>query len=145
MKSTLLVALAIAISGQVLYHVAQKFVAPGVNPVMSLLAFYVTAFVLTLPLLAFYPLAESFSAEIRQLNWAVAAVALSIVLIEIGFLLAYRAGGELSNTFVVTGGVVAVIMLLVGTLFLREAVTIQKLAGVALCIGGIALVGWKST
>lgn len=145
MKSTLILALAIAIAGQVLYHIAQKLVAPGANPVVSLLAFYGLAAILTLPLLFFYPITASMGEEISHLNWAVVAVAAAIVLIEIGFLLAYRAGGELSNTFVVTGGMVAVIMLAIGALFMKEAITLTKVAGVALCIVGIGLISWKNT
>jgi drug/metabolite transporter (DMT)-like permease len=143
-KTTLVAALAIAITGQVLYHVAQKMVAPGANPVVSLLAFYAVAALCTLPLFAIYPIADSIAAEIDKLNWAIPAVALSIVLIEIGFLLAYRAGGELSNTFVVTGGLVAVITLAIGSVFLKEAVSVARIAGVAMCIGGIALISWKT-
>jgi drug/metabolite transporter (DMT)-like permease len=145
MKFSLIIALIIAVSGQVLYHVAQKSIPTGANPVVSLLVFYLLAAVLTLPLLFFYPLESGLAAELSKMNIAVAAVALSIVLIEIGFLLAYRAGGALSNTFVMTGGVVAASMLIIGALFFKEAVTVSKLAGIAFCVGGIALIGWKST
>jgi drug/metabolite transporter (DMT)-like permease len=143
MKTELLIALAIAVSGQVLYHVAQKSVPADANPVVSLLAFYAVAALLTLPLLYFYPTNKSVSMELSSLNWAVIAVAGSIVLIEIGFLLAYRAGGSLSGTFILTAAIVTICTLLMGLLFFKESVSLSKVAGVALCLGGIALISSK--
>jgi drug/metabolite transporter (DMT)-like permease len=145
MKTSLLVAMAIAVSGQVLYHVAQKSVPTGTNPVIALLVFYLGAAVLTLPLLALYPLTDKLSVELGKVGWAVIAVAASIVLIEIGFLLAYRAGGELSTTFVLTAAIVTMATCIVGYVAHSEAFNIYKILGIALCLSGIALISYKST
>jgi multidrug transporter EmrE-like cation transporter len=45
---------------------------------------------------------------------------------------------------VLTGGIVAAAMLAIGALFFKEAVTLSNVAGVLFCVGGIALIGWKS-
>jgi drug/metabolite transporter (DMT)-like permease len=127
----------------VLYHVTQKSVAPGVHPVVALLLFYFSAAACTLPLFWFFPMTETVAAEIEKMNWAVYAVGASIVLIEIGFLLAYRAGAELSSAFAFSSAIVAVSTLLIGVLFFRELLSFAKLAGVALCVAGIALLTWK--
>ncbi len=143
MKTSLLIAMAVAVSGQVLYHVAQKAVPSGTNPVVALLVFYLGAAVITLPLLAFYPLTEKLSVELGKVGWAVIAVALSIVLIEIGFLLAYRAGGELSSTFVLTAAIVTMATCVVGYMAHSESFNIYKIGGIALCLSGIALISYK--
>ncbi|MEP7156851.1 MAG: hypothetical protein ABI905_13820 [Betaproteobacteria bacterium] len=145
MKTPILVALAIAILGQVLYHVTQKSVAANAHPVVSLLAFYLVAAVLTLPLLLLFPLQASLVEEAAKLNWAVYGVAASIVLIEIGFLLAYREGAELSSAFVLTSAVVTVSTLLIGLAFFNEAIAMTKIAGIVLCLSGIGLISWKNT
>ena len=144
MKTGLLIAFLLAITGQVLYHVTQKSISPGAHPVISLLMFYLLAAVLTLPLFLFFPLNDSLLDEIKKLNWAVYGVAASIVLIEIGFLLAYRAGAELSSAAVLTAAIVAVSTLLIGAIFFRESLSIAKLSGIALCLGGIGLMSWKA-
>ncbi len=144
MRNALIIALIIAITGQVLYHVSQKSVASGVNPVISLLVFYLVAALLTLPLLLIYPLTDPINVELSKLNWAVFAVAGSIVLIEIGFLLAYRAGGDLSSTFVLTAAIVTTCTMLIGVAFLNEVINATKLIGVLLCLSGIALISWKT-
>ncbi len=144
MKTGLLIAFLLAIAGQVLYHVTQKSISPGTHPVISLLMFYLLAAVLTLPLFLMFPLNESLLSEIKKLNWAVYGVAASIVLIEIGFLLAYRAGAELSSAAVLTAAIVALSTLLIGAIFFRESLSIAKLSGIALCLGGIGLMSWKA-
>jgi drug/metabolite transporter (DMT)-like permease len=145
MKVGLPIALVVAITGQVLYHVAQKSVNVGTHPVVSLLVFYLVAALLSLPLLWFFPLTASLSDEFGRLNWAVYGVAASIVLIEIGFLLAYRAGGSLSSSFVLTSSAVTALLFLIGTLAFREGASVTKIIGVGLCLSGIWLVTRQPT
>jgi drug/metabolite transporter (DMT)-like permease len=144
MKVGLLLALVIAVTGQVLYHVTQKSVAAGAHPIISLVVFYLVAAVATLPLFWLFPVAGTFADEIGKLNWAVVGVAISIVLIEIGFLLAYRAGGELSTAFVTTAALVAISMLLIGALLFGENFSVTKVGGVLLCLAGIGLISYKT-
>jgi drug/metabolite transporter (DMT)-like permease len=143
MKVGLAIAFVIAIAGQVAYHVTQKSVAPGTHPVVSLLAFYAVAAAFTLPLFWWFPLTTPIATEVGKLNWAVYGVAASIVLIEIGFLLVYRAGAELSSAFTFTSATVAVATLLVGVAFFREPLSVTKMLGIIMCLGGIALLTWK--
>lgn len=144
MKIGIVFAFVLAITGQVLYHVTQKSISPGTHPVISLLMFYLLAAVLTLPLFLLFPLQTSLWGEVQKLNSAVYGVALSIVLIEIGFLLAYRAGAELSSAAVLTAAVVAISTLLIGFAFFREALSLAKVAGIVLCIAGIGLMTYQS-
>jgi drug/metabolite transporter (DMT)-like permease len=144
MKTGLVIAFLIAIAGQVLYHVTQKSISAGAHPVISLLTFYLVAAVLTLPLLLLFPVNGSVFDEVQKLNWAVYGVAASIVMIEIGFLLAYRAGAELSSAAVLTASVVAVSTLVIGAIFFRESLSVMKVTGIALCLAGIGLMTWKT-
>lgn len=143
MKVGFVLALVIAVTGQVLYHVTQKSVATGAHPVVSLIVFYLIAALATLPLFWLFPVNGAIATEFGKLNWAVVGVAFSIVLIELGFLLAYRAGGELSTAFVTTAAVVAISTLLIGTAFFDESLSASKMGGIVLCLGGIALLAAK--
>ncbi|HWH83987.1 MAG TPA: hypothetical protein VNU71_17285 [Burkholderiaceae bacterium] len=140
MKVGLALALAVAITGQVLYHVTQKNVSAGAHPVVSLVAFYLVAAGFSLPLLWLFPLTVPLVEEVARLNWAVAGVAASIVLAEIGFLLAYRAGGNLSSAFVLTAAAVTVALFAVGLFAHGERTSATQLAGIALCLAGVWLV-----
>jgi drug/metabolite transporter (DMT)-like permease len=140
MKITLSQAFAIAIIGQVLYHLAQKLIAPNANPILATLVFYTLASLMCGPLLFLFPINGSLRDALSEMNWAVLGVALAIVLIEIGFLLIYRVGGALSTSFVITASVTTALMALIGVGLLKENFSLTKLAGVALCLGGIVLI-----
>ena len=139
MKVGFALAMAIAISGQVLYHFMQKQVAPGAHPVLALIAFYLGAAVLSLPLFALFPLTTPLPQAVGELGGAVWGVAVSIVLIELGFLLAYRGGASLSSAFVLSAAVVTASLLVLGLALFKEAVSLKQIAGLALCLAGIWL------
>ena len=140
MKISLALALVIAITGQVLYHATQKSVSAGAHPVVSLVAFYLVAALLSLPLLWLFPLSAPLGTELGRLNWAVAGVGVSIVLIEVGFLLAYRAGGNLSSSFVLTAAAVTAALFVLGLVAHGERTSATQLAGIVLCLAGVWLV-----
>ena len=64
----------------------------------------------------------------------------TIVAIELGFLLAYRAGWKISTAVVTANILVAIALLAVGALAFREPVTPVRLAGIVTCLAGLWLV-----
>jgi drug/metabolite transporter (DMT)-like permease len=145
MKTGFALAMAVAISGQVLYHLMQKQVSPGAHPVLALIAFYLGAAVLSLPLLLLFPLQSSLPQAVGELGGAVWGVAAAIVLIELGFLLAYRHGASLSSAFVLSAAAVATALLLVGFFVFKEAISLRQIAGLGLCLVGIWLLSGNRT
>jgi drug/metabolite transporter (DMT)-like permease len=144
MKTGFALALGIAIAGQVLYQVMQKGVSHGAHPVLSLLAFYLLAALLSLPLFWLFPMTGSWSDGAQALNGPVLGVAVSIVLIELGFLLAYRAGGSLQASYVTSAAFTTGMLVLIGAAAYAEKLTLSKAAGLALCLAGIYLLSRKN-
>lgn len=132
--------LALTIAGNVLYHLAQKSIPATVHPVVSIVASYMTAIVLSFVALLVFPLRESLGVEMRRLNWATIAVGLAIVAVEIGFLLAYRAGWRVSIASVTANTTVALILLPTGMLLFRERLSATNGVGLVLCVIGLVLV-----
>ena len=89
-------ALALTIISNTLYHLFQKATSPDVNPALALALTYGVAMVFCLLLLPFIPLKTDLGQSLRQINWASYALGIAIVGLELGFLLAYRAGWDLS-------------------------------------------------
>jgi drug/metabolite transporter (DMT)-like permease len=139
MKQALAIAMATAITGQVLYQVMQKGVSHSAHPVLSLLAFYGLAALLSLPLFWVFPLRGGLREGLGGLNWPVLGVAASIVLIELGFLLAYRSGGSLQASYVTSAAFTTGALVVLGTLLYSEAFSLTKLAGLGLALAGIWL------
>jgi uncharacterized membrane protein len=132
--------LALTIAGNVLYHLSQKSIPGGVHPIVSIVASYLTAIALSVVIFIAFPLHEPLFVEVKKLNWATIAVGLSIVAVELGFLLAYRAGWRVSLASVTANVTVALILLPTGMLLFRERLTPTNAVGLAFCVIGLVLV-----
>lgn len=142
MSFMLIFSAALAIVASTLYHVFQKSTPVDVNPAISLLVTYGTAALGTLLLFFFYP-PQSLSVDFGRLNWASVALGLSIVGLELGILLAYRYGWQISLLGVVVHIAAALVLLPVGVLLFKEKLTPLNLLGILLCLAGLILVNWR--
>jgi drug/metabolite transporter (DMT)-like permease len=128
------------IVGTTTYHIAQKSVPTQVNPVFSLVINYLTALVGTLLLIPLYPSRSSGPWSIRGINWASAAVGVSIVGVELAVLLAYRSGWRVSLLSVIGNSASALLLVGIGLLFFHEQLSLRNVTGIALCLVGLALI-----
>jgi len=143
----LFAALAVATLGSVIYHLGQKLVPPAAHPMAVLMAAYAVAFTLSalaLPILqpagATGVWRQAFADLATGPGLRVALVlGLGVLLIEVGFLMAYRAGGSLQWSGVAVNGTAAVILIPVAVGFFREPFALPKLLGVLLVLAGMAL------
>jgi drug/metabolite transporter (DMT)-like permease len=104
---------------------------------------YITVVVFSLFLLPLFPADGGFFTHVRQLSWVQLALAISALLIELGFLMMYRYGWNLSTGNVVTGAIINLILVGLGVILLGEKVSFLNTIGIALCILGVALVSYR--
>ena len=130
----------IMILGTTFYHIGQKSVPSQVSPVLSLAVNYLTALVATLLLLPLYPLRATGSGSLRTVNWASYVVGVSIVGVELAVLLAYRTGWKISLVSVIGNTASALLLVFVGLIFYHEQLSGKNVAGIALCLVGLALI-----
>ena len=131
------------ILGTTFYHVAQKSVPTNVNPMFSLAMNYITAIIGTMLLIPFYPQRTAGPWSLKGVNWASCAVGISIVAVELSVLLAYRTGWRISILSVIGNTASALLLVGIGLIFFREHLSARNLAGVVLCLVGLALVTQK--
>ena len=95
------------VTSNVLYHICAKSVPAQMNPMVSLMVTY--------------------------------QVVLGIVIVglELGNILMYRAGWNISLGSLVANISLAVILIGVGILFYREVITVSQMIGIALCLAGL--------
>lgn len=134
----------IAVVGAVGYQFFVKRVPAGINPVVSIMGLYSAALVLCLFLLPFFPAEGGLLKHIRQLSWVQLAMAGSVFMLEIGFLLMYRYGWNLSTGNVVTGVFINIILVALGSILLREKISVVNAIGIAFSILGVALISYRS-
>lgn len=133
----------LAITSSVLYHIFQRSTSATVNPALAFIITYIVSLVICLILLLFLPLKDGLAAELRKLNWASFALALALVGLEVGFLLAYRSGWDLGNAAVMSNVSAAILLVPLGVLLFHERPTFINLVGVVVCIIGLILINRK--
>ena len=136
-------ALGLTIIANLFYHFSQKYTPSNVNPIVSLIITYGVAIIFCLIILPFYPGGESLMASVRKVNWASFSLAIAIVGLELGYLLAYRAGWEVSLAALVSNVTFTILVIPIGLLWMQETLSLVNIIGILLCIAGLVLVNLK--
>jgi drug/metabolite transporter (DMT)-like permease len=131
--------LAIAALGNITYHLGQKTISPTANPMILLMAVYGVAFVLSALAAPFFRDTSGGSWLGQILSWPVLVLGAGVVLIEIGFLLAYRSGNILQWSGVAVNGASALLLVPIALIIFREAFSIQRLIGILVTLVGLVL------
>src|SRR3954471_21316620 len=139
-KFSLFGPLLLVVGGSLVYHVAAKSVPKALEPFGALSGVYATALIASL---IAYAIARggALPPGVSAL-WhpTVAAVGLGALMIELGFLLTYRAAWPVGIASVLTNGLVAVLLIPIGAGFFGEPITPVRVAGIVLCLLGISLI-----
>jgi drug/metabolite transporter (DMT)-like permease len=130
----------VVILSNLVYHVSQKSVPREAHPIVSLLVTYGVAIGITLLLIPFFPIKEPIGREFRKLNWSSAVIGAAIVGVELGFLLAYRAGWRISVGSAAANAAVAALLVPTGLVLFGEKLSEANIAGLVLCLAGLLLV-----
>ncbi|MCX4243606.1 hypothetical protein [Paraliomyxa miuraensis] len=132
-------AIGLTILANVGYHLCQKAIRPDVSPAASLVVTYAVALVLSLLLWPWLGGGEGMTVALRRLGPATYALGAAVVLIELGFLLAYRAGWTLGVAALYCSAAVALVLVPVGMLAFGETLDLRKGAGLLLALAGLLL------
>jgi uncharacterized membrane protein len=138
----LILTASLAALSTVLYNLFQKLTPADANPASALTVTYGSALAATLMLFVFYP-TTNLGVSFQKLNWASFALGLAILGVEIGTLLAYRAGWQVSLLGISVNVVASLLLVLIGSLFFKEKLSLTNLLGIAVCIAGLAMVNFK--
>jgi drug/metabolite transporter (DMT)-like permease len=129
------------IVGLVLYQISQKSVDKDANPFVVVAVAY---FIGILACVAGYFLLPKQDAELlpmlKTIGWSALGIGLGAAAIEFGFLLAYRAGWNVSILPLSANVFSALILILIGIFAYRESLSGEKIIGVLMCIGGLILI-----
>lgn len=135
--------ISLAIASSALYHFTQKQIPVGVSPSVSVIVTYVVSLALCFILLFFLPPEKGFIAAIKQLNWASYFLALSLVGLEVGFLLVYRAGWNIGIAAVLTNVAASLILVPVAIFVFKDKLSLINIIGILVCLAGLVMLNWK--
>jgi multidrug transporter EmrE-like cation transporter len=136
--------LSVAIVSTVAYHIVLKLTPAAVNPFLSLAVTYAVVTVAFLTVYAAAPGTGALRSSLHALNWTALGLAVAIVALDLGFLMLYRSGFDVSLGQLVTQAAAALLLLLIGVAFFRDRLTAVNIAGILLCVAGLWLVNRRA-
>lgn len=131
--------LVLVVAGGIIYHISQKSVPRGLNPLWAVAIAYALGIGLCVLLMVIGRGGVAPSGESGRWSWAVFGIGVGAVMIEVGFMLLYRAGIDLSIASVVANISVVLVLLPIGVLLLGERLTVRAVAGIICCLCGLVL------
>lgn len=128
------------VSSNILYNICQKSTPDKADPFSALFITYLTAALLTIMAFVISKTDKSLLQSFKDLNWTSIALGVSVVGLEFGYLMAYRAGWKISVGSLVANIALALMLIPIGILFYKEGFGVNKIFGAALCIIGLVLI-----
>ena len=125
------------------YQVCAKGVPEKVSPFASLTLTYLVGAVFAAVLHFLLRPGENLFKQFTQMNWAPYVLGLVIVGLEVGWIYAYQAGWQVSTGNLVASAMLAIILIVVGTVFYREPLTWNKLVGIGICLVGLVFINLR--
>jgi len=126
-----------------LYQICSRSMPVDINPLAALMITYTVGAVVSAVLYFALNRNTDLVREWTKTNWAPFVLGFVIVGLEVGFIYAYKAGWPVSMAQTVASSILAIILILVGRAMFKETITWNKVAGIMVCLGGIALINWK--
>jgi uncharacterized membrane protein len=135
-----LASISLIVTSVLIYQIAQKNVPHDLNPWHVLVVVYAVALAFCIVASLLDRSGKGFLDSVRGVNLAVPLVGVAAVGIELGWILAFRAGWALNITGLVSNVTVALLVAPIGYLFFKEKLSLANIIGMALCLIGLSLV-----
>lgn len=123
-----------------IYHICSKSTSPQINVFASLTLTYVIAGVASLILYFLTEKNANLIAEYKNINWASIVLGIAIIGLEFGNIYMYKVGWNISTGQLVQAALLAIVLVFVGFLMYKEQITLTKVAGIIVCMGGLYLI-----
>lgn len=124
----------------IFYHICSKSTPNGIHPLAALTVTYAVGTVISGVLYFILNHGGSLIQEYHKLNWSSFVLGLAVVGLEAGSIYMYKAGWNISVGQLVHSSLLTVCLIVIGYLFYHEAITLQKIAGIAICMFGLYLI-----
>lgn len=133
----------LVVGSSLTYHICQKSIPVAANPLLSVLVTLLTASVVSALTLPFFMTGDSLAQELGKLNWASVVLGLVVVGVDLGYLLLYRSGWNISLGSVFCNSFVALTLILVSVVYYREKLLVSNYVGIVFALVGIFLITRK--
>jgi len=130
--------------GMVIYQVSQKSTDQNANPFVVVIIAYVIGILACIGGYFLIPRQDAALVPMmRTVVWSALGIGLGAAAIEIGFMLAYRGGWNISLLPILVTVCGTTLLMIIGMIAYRESLSLEKIIGVLLCVGGLVLITIK--
>lgn len=130
----------VVVLSNIFYHICSKSTPENIDPFASLTVTYAVGALCSAVLFFALNKGGNLLAEYKAVNWSTIILGIAIVGLEAGFIYMYKAGWNISTGQLVESAVLSICLIFVGALLYSESISLSKLAGIALCLGGLFLI-----
>lgn len=129
----------IIVLSNVLYNITSKSIPGSASPWAVLVVTYLVSSFLSLIAYFIFEENKNFIYSVKMINWTGFTLGISMVGLEIGYIFMYRNGWKISAASLLANILLAIILVLIGTLIYKEHISIKQIIGILLCITGCIL------
>ena len=135
--------IALVVLSNTLYNICTKSTPSEANAFLSLAVTYLCAAAGCMILFFLNKERGSLTAELSHINWTSLALGASVLALEYGYIMLYRAGWQVSNASIVANISLACVLVFVGLLLYKENITLRQIIGMGICCVGLVLITKK--
>ena len=130
--------IAILVLSNIVYHITAKSIPQEMDAFAAMTVSYIVAAVASAILFFTVGKGGNLPNEIMtNANWASFVLGLTMVGLEVGAIFMYKVGWNVNTGNVVQAILVAIALLFVGYLLYKEAITVNKVLGIVICLVGL--------
>jgi drug/metabolite transporter (DMT)-like permease len=130
----------IVVAANTFYSISAKSTPTNINLFASLSVTYLIAMIFSVVMYFITSEKKNVFLELSNANWTTYVLGVVIVGLEFGFLCVYRAGWKISTANLYVGITLACVLLIVGFLFYKEAISLRQILGMGACAVGLILI-----
>lgn len=129
------ISITIVIVANILYSIFQNIIPNEINPIVALCCMYIGGIVAVLPF--FLKTRKKYKKQ--HFNKRVILFSITNIILDLGFLLAFRYGWEISYFNIVSNITILIILTITGILFFKEKLTLINILGIFIGITGLVI------
>ncbi|MEA5014861.1 MAG: hypothetical protein VB099_09900 [Candidatus Limiplasma sp.] len=129
----------IVVGANTFYNISAKSTPGEINSFASLTMTYFVAMLCSAGMFFVTSEHKNFALELSKTNWATYILGMAVVGLEYGFICIYRAGWKIGVASLFASIALACVLLLVGVLLYKEALSLRQYLGIAVCVVGLIL------
>ena len=128
-----------AITADVAYHFSEKNIPKDINPLFTLAIVYLAVSILALIMSCISNKGLIIITQLSKANWTIITLSISIIVMDICFLLSYRIGGELSKLYNIVTPLESILLVFAGVILYSEKLNAKIILGIVFAMIGITM------